>query len=190
MYVLFSASSSHVKKVQGSKSSSSSPSSASSRPKTSKEQPSSKASTGAPKDKKKVGKQVATRTPADGDISSSSKAAADNSETKVDNSKPDEPLHNIPEAEGANQQSTVFVPPPPPAVPPPLPPSIPSPSPGSQPTDFSDTQDVLVSTEIGPSVPGTDSNDLPTKTEANSENSSSGAVLDNNLDIGEEDTEW
>ncbi|KAJ6660166.1 hypothetical protein lerEdw1_018093 [Lerista edwardsae] len=183
------ASSSHVKKVQGSKSSSSSPSSTSSRPKTSKEQPSSKASTGAPKDKKKPGKQVATRTPAEGDISSSSNAAADNPETKVDNAKPDEPLHNIPEAEGANQQSTVFVPPPPPAVPPPLPPSIPSPSPGSQPTDFSDTQDVPVSTEIGPSVPGTDSNGLHTKTEANSENSSSGAVLDNNLDIGEEDTE-
>lgn len=182
------ASSSHVKKVQVSKSSSS-PSSTSSRPKTSKELTSSKAGTGAPKDRKKVGKQVKTRTPADRDISSSStKAAADNSDTKVDNSKPEEPPCIIPEAEGTNQQSTVFVPPPPPAVPPPLPPSIPSP--GSQPTGFSDTQDVPVSTEIGPSVPGTDSNDLlQTKTEADSENTSDSAFLDNNLDTGGEDKE-
>ncbi|XP_066471381.1 phosphatase and actin regulator 2 isoform X2 [Tiliqua scincoides] len=186
------ASSSHVKKVQGSKSSSSSPSTTSSRPKTSKELASSKASTGAPKDKKKVGKQVTTRTPADGDISSASnKAGAGHSETKMDNSKPEEPLRIIPEAESTNQQSTVFVPPPPPSVPPPLPPSIPSPSPspGSQPTGFSDTQDVPVSTEIDPSVPGTVSNDLHTNTEADSKNSSGSADLDNNLDIGGEDTE-
>ncbi|XP_062980655.1 phosphatase and actin regulator 2 [Elgaria multicarinata webbii] len=178
------ASSSNLKKVPVSKSSSTS-----SRPKTSKEPASSKTGTGTPRDKKKHGKQLTTRTSTDGDISSASNTAVDNSEKKVENSKPEEPLRVIPEPGDTTQQSTATVPPPPPAVPPPLPPFIPSLSPGTQPTGFSDTQDVPVSTEIGPSVPGTDSNDLHTQTEADSKNSSTSAVLDNSLDIGGEDTE-
>uniref|UniRef100_A0A8D2JDQ1 Phosphatase and actin regulator n=1 Tax=Varanus komodoensis TaxID=61221 RepID=A0A8D2JDQ1_VARKO len=177
------ASSSNLKKVPVS-----SPSSTSSRPKISKEPASREAGTGTPRDKKKHGKQVTTRTPAEGDISSASSTTGGNSDTKMENSKPEEPLQMIPEAGDTTQQSTVTVPPPPPAVPPPLPPSIPSLSLGTQPTGFSDTQDVPVSAETSPSVPGTDFNELHMKTEADSENSSSSAVLDNSLDIAGEDT--
>ncbi|KAL8186593.1 UNVERIFIED_CONTAM: hypothetical protein K2H54_074367 [Gekko kuhli] len=60
---------------------------------------------------------------------------------------------------------------------------------GSQPTGFSDTQHVLVSNELGLSVPGTDSNVLHMKTEVDNESYSSHAVLDNNLETGGEDTE-
>nr|XP_034964727.1 phosphatase and actin regulator 2 isoform X3 [Zootoca vivipara] len=184
------ASSSHVKKVHTSKASSSSPSSTSSRPKTSKEPTSSKTGTGTPRDKKKHGKQVTVRTSADGDISSTSNTAVGNSEAKVENSKPEEPLSVISEAGDTTQPSTATVPPPPAVpLPPPPPPFIPSLYPGSQPPGFSDTQDVPVSTEIAPSVPGTDSNDLHMKTEADSEGSSSSAVLDNSLDTEGEDTE-
>ncbi|XP_034964727.2 phosphatase and actin regulator 2 isoform X3 [Zootoca vivipara] len=183
------ASSSHVKKVHTSKASSSSPSSTSSRPKTSKEPTSSKTGTGTPRDKKKHGKQVTVRTSADGDISSTSNTAVGNSEAKVENSKPEEPLSVISEAGDTTQPSTATVPPPPAVPPPPPPPFIPSLYPGSQPPGFSDTQDVPVSTEIAPSVPGTDSNDLHMKTEADSEGSSSSAVLDNSLDTEGEDTE-
>nr|XP_028579412.1 phosphatase and actin regulator 2 isoform X1 [Podarcis muralis] len=183
------ASSSHVKKVHTSKASSSSPSSTSSRPKTSKEPTSSKTGTGTPRDKKKHGKQGTVRTSADGDISSTSNTAVGNSEAKVENSKPEEPLSVISEARDTTQPSTATVPPPPAVPPPPPPPFIPSLYPGSQPPGFSDTQDVPVSTEIAPSVPGTDSNDLHMKTEADSESSSSSAVLDNSLDTEGEDTE-
>ncbi|CAI5770231.1 Hypothetical predicted protein [Podarcis lilfordi] len=183
------ASSSHVKKVHTSKASSSSPSSTSSRPKTSKEPTSSKTGTGTPRDKKKHGKQVTVRTSADGDVSSTSNTAVGNSEAKVENSKPEEPLSVISEARDTTQPSTATVPPPPAVPPPPPPPFIPSLYPGSQPPGFSDTQDVPVSTEIAPSVPGTDSNDLHMKTEADSESSSSSAVLDNSLDTEGEDTE-
>ncbi|XP_054838801.1 phosphatase and actin regulator 2 isoform X1 [Eublepharis macularius] len=181
------ASSSHVKKVQASKSSSSS-SSTSSRPKTSKELSSTKTGKGTPRDKKKVGKQVTTRKPADGDISSGSKSATDNLETKVEASNPEETFCIALEAEETNQPSAVTVPPPPPTIPPPLPPSIPSP--GSQPTGFSDTQDVPISNELGLSVPGTDSNDvLHMKTEIDCESYLSRAATDNSLEIGGEDTE-
>ncbi|XP_032999809.1 phosphatase and actin regulator 2 isoform X2 [Lacerta agilis] len=183
------ASSSHVKKVHTSKASSSSPSSTSSRPKTSKEPTSSKTGTGTPRDKKKHGKQVTVRTSACGDISSTSNTAVGNSGAKVENSKPEEPLSVISEAGDTTQPSTATVPPPPAVPPPPPPPFIPSLYPGSQPPGFSDTQDVPVSTEISPSVPGTDSNDLHIKTEADSESSSSSAVLDNSLDTEGEDTE-
>ncbi|XP_053238057.1 phosphatase and actin regulator 2 isoform X5 [Podarcis raffonei] len=183
------ASSSHVKKVHTSKASSSSPSSTSSRPKTSKEPTSSKTGTGTPRDKKKHGKQVTVRTSAAGDISSTSNTAVGNSEAKVENSKPEEPLSVISEARDTTQPSTATVPPPPAVPPPPPPPFIPSLYPGSQPPGFSDTQDVPVSTEIAPSVPGTDSNDLHMKAEADSESSSSSAVLDNSLDTEGEDTE-
>ncbi|KAH0622354.1 hypothetical protein JD844_024591 [Phrynosoma platyrhinos] len=174
------ASSSNFKKVNVSKSSS--PSSTSFRPKTSKEPVSSKTGTGTSRDKKKHGKQVTMRTPTDGDISLASSMKVGNSETKVKDSKPEEPLHVISEAGDATQQTTAVVPPPPPAVPPPLPPSIPSHSSGAQPTSFPDVQDVPVSTETGPSVPGTDSNVLHTKTEADSESSPIIAVLDNSLE--------
>nr|XP_056708623.1 phosphatase and actin regulator 2 [Euleptes europaea] len=173
---------SHGKKVQASKSSSS-PSSTSSRPKTSKEPSSTKTGKGTPRDKKKVGKQVTTRTPADGDIPSASKSTTDNSETKASN--PEETFCIVLETEDSNQPSTVTVPPP--AYPPPLPPSIPPP--GSQGTGFSDTQDVPVSNELGLSVPGTDSNVRHMKTEVDSESYSSRAVLDNSLEAGGEDTE-
>lgn len=163
----------------------SSPSSTSSRPKTSKEVTSSKPGTGTPRDKKKHGKQVTTRTPADGNISNT---ASEKSEAKVESSKLEEPIHITPEAGDTIQQSTAIVPPPPPAVPPPLPPSIPPQSPGCQPTGFSDTQDVPVSTEIRLSVPGTNSNDLHRKSKADSEGSSGGAVLGNSL--GGEDLDW
>ncbi|XP_060609478.2 phosphatase and actin regulator 2 isoform X3 [Anolis sagrei] len=172
------ASSSNPKKVQASKSSS--PSSTSSRPKTSKEPVSSKTSTGTPRDKKKHGKQVTMRTSADEDISLASNMKAGNSEAKTEDSKTGEPSCVVLEAGDTRQQSTAVVPPPPPAIPPPLPPSIPTLSSGSRPTTFLDAQDVPVSTETGPSVPGMDSNDLHTKTEADSESSRSSTVLDNN----------
>uniref|UniRef100_A0ABM5G2S9 Phosphatase and actin regulator n=1 Tax=Pogona vitticeps TaxID=103695 RepID=A0ABM5G2S9_9SAUR len=179
------ASSSTLKKVQVPKSSS--PSSTSSRPKTSKEATSSKPGTGTPRDKKKHGKPVPLRTPADGDISLTSNTASGNSEAKVESSKLEKPIHVTPEAGDTIQQSTTTIPPPP-AIPPPLPPpSIPSQSPGCQPTGFSDTQDVPVSNEIHLSVPGTNSNDLHRKSKADSEGSSGDAVLDNSL--GEEDTD-
>ncbi|XP_007422970.1 phosphatase and actin regulator 2 isoform X3 [Python bivittatus] len=181
------ANSSNLKKGHASKSSS--PSSTSSRSKLSKEPASSKTGTGTPRDKKKHGKQVTTRTPSDGDITSASSTAVENSETKAELFKSEESLHVIPEAGDTTQNSTVTVPPPPPAVPPPLPPSIPSLSPGCEPTGFSGTQHVPVSIEVGPSVPGTHFNDLHIKTEADSESSSSSAVLDNSLEIGGEDTE-
>ncbi|XP_072851948.2 phosphatase and actin regulator 2 isoform X9 [Pogona vitticeps] len=179
------ASSSTLKKVQVPKSSS--PSSTSSRPKTSKEATSSKPGTGTPRDKKKHGKPVPLRTPADGDISLTSNTASGNSEAKVESSKLEKPIHVTPEAGNTIQQSTTTIPPPP-AIPPPLPPpSIPSQSPGCQPTGFSDTQDVPVSNEIHLSVPGINSNDLHRKSKADSEGSSGDAVLDNSL--GEEDTD-
>ncbi|XP_015277484.1 PREDICTED: phosphatase and actin regulator 2 isoform X3 [Gekko japonicus] len=181
------ASSSHVKKVQASKSSSSPSSSSSSRPKISKELSSTKTGKGTPRDKKKVGKQVTTRTPADGDISPASKSRTGNSETKAEASNPEETPCIVLETEDTNQPNTATVPPPPPAVPPPLPPSIPSP--GSQPTGFSDIQHVPVSSELGLSVPGTNSNVLHMKTEVDNESYSSHAVLDNNLETGGEDTE-
>uniref|UniRef100_A0ACB8GC16 Uncharacterized protein n=1 Tax=Sphaerodactylus townsendi TaxID=933632 RepID=A0ACB8GC16_9SAUR len=180
------ASLSHGKKVQASKSSSS-PSSTSSRPKTSKELPSTKTGKATPREKKKAGKQVASRTSEDGDISSTSKLKTDNSETKVAAPNPEETSCIVLETEDTNQPSTITVPPPPPAVPPPLPPSIPSP--GSQPTGFSDTQDVPVSNELGLSVPGTDSNVHHMKTEVDRESYSSRAVLDSSLETGGEDTE-
>ncbi|XP_060096484.1 phosphatase and actin regulator 2 isoform X6 [Heteronotia binoei] len=182
------ASSSHVKKVQASKSSSSpSSSSSSSRTKTSKELSSIKTGKGIPRDKKKVGKQVTTRKPADGDISPASKSRMDNSETKAEASNPDETFCIVLETEDTNKPNTDTVPSPPPAVPPPLPPSIPSP--GSQPTGFSDTQDVPVSNELGLSVPGTDSDVLHMKTEGDNETYSSRAVSDNSLEIEGEDAQ-
>ncbi|XP_077207099.1 phosphatase and actin regulator 2 isoform X2 [Paroedura picta] len=181
------ASSSHVKKVQASKSSSSPSSSSSSRPKASKELSSTKTGKGTPRDKKKVGKQVTTRTPADGDISSASKSRTDNSETKAEASNPEKTSCIVPETEDTNQLNTVTVPPPPPAVPPPLPPSIPSPS--SQPTSFSDIQDVPVNSELDLSVPGTDSSVLHMKIEVDNESYSSHAVLDSSLESEGEDTE-
>ncbi|KAM6467205.1 phosphatase and actin regulator 2 isoform 3-T3 [Liasis olivaceus] len=180
------ANSSNLKKGHASKSSSPS---TSSRSKLSKEPASSKTGAGTPRDKKKHGKQVTTRTPSDGDVASASSTAVENSETKVELFKSEESLHVIPEAGDTTQNSAVTVPPPPPAVPPPLPPSIPSLSPGCEPTGFPGTQHVPVSIEVGPSVPGTHFNDLHIKTEADSESSSSSAVLDNSLEIGGEDTE-
>ncbi|KAL7987711.1 hypothetical protein Chor_006630 [Crotalus horridus] len=181
------ANSSNLKKGHASKSSS--PSSTSSRPKPSKEPTTSKTSTGTPRDKKKHGKQVTTRTPSDGDITSASSTAVENSKTKVELCKSEEPLHIIPESGDTTQNSTLTVPPPPPAVPAPLPPSIPILSPGCEPTGFSGTEHVPVSIEVGPSVPGTHLNDLHIKTEADSESSSNSAVLDCSLEIGGEDTE-
>lgn len=108
----------------------------------------------------------------------------------MEKSQPALPLWIISEAKDTNQQSTAVVPPPPPAIPPPLPPSIPSPSMCIQPTGVSETQDVLVCTEIGPSVPGTESNDPHMKTEDESESSLSNPVLNKILDTGGEDTEW
>ncbi|KAM3851347.1 phosphatase and actin regulator 2 isoform 3-T3 [Vipera latastei] len=182
------ANSSNLKKGHASKSSS--PSSTSSRPKPSKEPTTSKTSTGTPRDKKKHGKQVTTtRTPSDGDIPSASSTAGENSKTKVELCQSKEPLHIISEPGDTTQNSTVTVPPPPPAVPAPLPPSIPILSPGCEPTGFSGTEHVPVSIEVGPSVPGAHLNDLHIKTEADSESSSSSAVLDHSLEIGGEDTE-
>uniref|UniRef100_A0A8C6V820 Phosphatase and actin regulator n=1 Tax=Naja naja TaxID=35670 RepID=A0A8C6V820_NAJNA len=178
--------SSNLKKGHTSKSSS--PSSTSSRSKPSKEPTTSKTSTGTPRDKKKHGKQVTTRTPSDGDITSASSTTVENSKTKVEHFKSEESLHIIPEAGDTTQNSTMTVPPPPPAVPAPLPPSIPTLSPGCEPAGFSGTEDVPVSIEAGPSVPGTHLNDLHIKTEADSETSSSNAVLDSSREIGE-DTE-
>lgn len=185
---LVSAVSSNLKKGHASKSSS--PSSTSSRSKPSKEPTTSKSSTGTPRDKKKHGKQVTTRTPSDGDITSASSTTVENSKTKVELFKSEESLHIIPEAGDTTQNSTVTVPPPPPAVPAPLPPSIPTLSPGCEPAGFSGTEHVPVSIEAGPSVPSTHLNDLHIKTEADTESASSNAVLDHSLEIGGEDTEW
>ncbi|XP_063165224.1 phosphatase and actin regulator 2 isoform X4 [Candoia aspera] len=181
------ANSSNLKKGHASKSSSLA--STSSRSKLSKEPASSKTGTGTPRDKKQHGKQVTTRTPSDGDLTSASSTAVENSETKAELFKPDESLRIVPEAGDATQSSTVPVPPPSPAVPPPLPPSVPSLSPGCEPAGFSGTHRVPVSAEVGPSVPGTQFNDLHIQTEADSESSSSRAVLDNSREIGGEATE-
>uniref|UniRef100_A0A2D4HVD5 Phosphatase and actin regulator n=1 Tax=Micrurus lemniscatus lemniscatus TaxID=129467 RepID=A0A2D4HVD5_MICLE len=178
--------SSNLKKAHASKSSS--PSSTSSRSKPSKEPTTSKASTGTPRDKKKHGKQVTTRTPPDADITSASSMTVENSKTKVEHFKSEESFHIIPEAGDTTQNSTMTVPPPPPAVPAPLPPTSPTLSPGCEPAGFSGTEHVPVSIQAGPSVPGTHLNDLHIKTEADSESSSSNAVLDHSPEIGE-DTE-
>ncbi|XP_026521991.1 phosphatase and actin regulator 2 isoform X2 [Notechis scutatus] len=179
--------SSNLKKGHASKSSS--PSSTSSRSKPSKEPTTSKTSTGTPRDKKKHGKQVTTRTPSDGDITSASSTTVENSKTKVEHFKSEESLHIIPEAGDTTQNSTMTVPPPPPPVPAPFPPSIPTLSAGCEPAGFSGTEHVPVSIEAGPSVPGTHLNVLHIKTEADSESSSSNAVLDHSSEIGGEDTE-
>uniref|UniRef100_A0A8C3SAZ5 Phosphatase and actin regulator n=1 Tax=Chelydra serpentina TaxID=8475 RepID=A0A8C3SAZ5_CHESE len=177
------ASSSHVKKSPVSKSSSSqSPSSTSSHPKASKETASSKTGTsGTSRGKKKPGKQSTPRTRADGDVSSTSNAAANGLETKVENSQPEQPPFIISEAEDTDQQNKLIVPPPPTAPPPP-PPPLPSSSSASQSTDSSETPDVPISTEADLSVPGSDSNPLlQTEHETDSENLSS-AAPDNSLD--------
>ncbi|KAM7172547.1 phosphatase and actin regulator 2 isoform 4-T4 [Macrochelys suwanniensis] len=183
------ASSSHVKKSPVSKSSSSqSPSSTSSHPKASKETASSKTGTsGTSRGKKKPGKQSTPRTRADGDVSSTSNAAANGLETKVENSQPEQPPFIISEAEDTDQQNKLIVPPPPTAPPPP-PPPLPSSSSASQSTDSSETPDVPISTEADLSVPGSDSNPLlQTEHETDSENLSS-AAPDNSLDRSEENT--
>ncbi|XP_013930034.1 PREDICTED: phosphatase and actin regulator 2 [Thamnophis sirtalis] len=179
--------SSNLKKGHVSKSSSHSSTSSHSKP--SKEPTTSKSSTGTPRDKKKHGKQVTTRTPSDGDITSASNTTVENSKTKVELFKSEESLHIIPEAGDTTQNSTVIVPPHPPAVPAPLPPSVPTLSPGCEPAGFSGTEHVPVSIEAGPSVPGTHLNDLHIKTEADTESASSNAVLDHSPEIGGEDTE-
>ncbi|XP_026505563.1 phosphatase and actin regulator 2 isoform X2 [Terrapene carolina triunguis] len=184
------ASSSHVKKLPVSKSSSSqSPSSTSSHPKASKETAPSKTGTsGTSRGKKKPGKQSTPRTRADGDVSSTSNAAANSLETKVENSQPEQPPVIISESEATDQQNTLIVPPPPTAPPPP-PPLLPSsPSSASQSTDSSETPDVPISTEAGLSVPGSDSNPLlQTEHETDNEDLSS-IALDNSLDRSEENT--
>ncbi|EMP39106.1 Phosphatase and actin regulator 2 [Chelonia mydas] len=182
------ASSSHVKKSSVSKSSSSqSPSSTTSHPKASKETAPSKTGTsGTSRGKRKPGKQSTPRTHADGDISSTSNAAADSLETKVENSHPEQPPFIISEAEDTDQQSKLIVPPPPTAPPPPPPPS--SPPSASQSTDSPETPDVPISTEAGLSVPGSDSNPLlQTEHETDNENLSR-AALDSSLDRSEENT--
>ncbi|XP_074982888.1 phosphatase and actin regulator 2 isoform X3 [Caretta caretta] len=181
------ASSSRVKKSSVSKSSSSqSPSSTSSHPKASKETAPSKTGTsGTSRGKRKPGKQSTPRTHADGDISSTSNAAADSLETKVENSHPEQPPFIISEAEDTDQQSKLIVPPPP-TAPPPLPPPPSSPPSASQSTDSPETPDVPISTEA--SVPGSDSNPLlQTEHETDNENLSR-AALDSGLDRSEENT--
>ncbi|XP_034621389.1 phosphatase and actin regulator 2 isoform X3 [Trachemys scripta elegans] len=183
------ASSSHVKKLPVSKSSSSqSPSSTSSHPKASKETAPSKTGTsGTSRGKKKPGKQSTPRTRADGDISSTSNAAANSLETKVENSQPEQPPVIISESEATDQQNTLIVPPPPTAPPPP-PPLLPSSPSASQSTDSTETPDVPISTEAGLSVPGSDSNPLlQTEHETDNEDLSS-IALDNSLDRSEENT--
>ncbi|XP_065446374.1 phosphatase and actin regulator 2 isoform X5 [Chrysemys picta bellii] len=183
------ASSSHVKKLPVSKSSSSqSPSSTSSHPKASKETAPSKTGTsGTSRGKKKPGKQSTPRTRADGDVSSTSNAAANSLETKVENSQPEQPPIIISESEATDQQNTLIVPPPPTAPPPP-PPLLPSSPSASQSTDSSETPDVPISTEAGLSVPGSDSNPLlQTEHETDNEDLSS-IALDNSLDRSEENT--
>ncbi|XP_044866764.1 phosphatase and actin regulator 2 isoform X3 [Mauremys mutica] len=186
------ASSSHVKKLPVSKSSSSqSLSSTSSHPKASKETAPSKTGTsGTSRGKKKPGKQSAPRTRADGDVSSTSNAAANSLETKVENSQPEQPPVIISESEDTDQQSKLIVPPPPTAPPPPPPPLLPpsSLSSASQSTDTSETPDVPISTKAGLSVPGSDSNPLlQTEHETDNEDLSS-IALDNSLDRSEENT--
>ncbi|CAM4534813.1 unnamed protein product [Lepidochelys olivacea] len=181
------ASSSRVKKSSVSKSSSSqSPSSTSSHPKASKETAPSKTGTsGTSRGKRKPGKQLTPRTHADGDISSTSNAAADSLETKVENSHPEQPPFIISEAEDTDQQSKLIVPPPP-TAPPPLPPPPSSPPSASQSTDSPETPDVPISTEA--SVPDSDSNPLlQTEHETDNENLSR-AALDSGLDRSEENT--
>ncbi|XP_073193616.1 phosphatase and actin regulator 2 isoform X5 [Lepidochelys kempii] len=181
------ASSSRVKKSSVSKSSSSqSPSSTSSHPKASKETAPSKTGTsGTSRGKRKPGKQSTPRTHADGDISSTSNAAADSLETKVENSHPEQPPFIISEAEDTDQQSKLIVPPPP-TAPPPLPPPPSSPPSASQSTDSPETPDVPISTEA--SVPDSDSNPLlQTEHETDNENLSR-AALDSGLDRSEENT--
>ncbi|XP_043367074.1 phosphatase and actin regulator 2 isoform X5 [Dermochelys coriacea] len=181
------ASSSHVKKSSVSKSSSSqSPSSTSSHPKACKETAPSKTGTsGTSKGKRKPGKQSTPRTHADGDVSSSSNAAADSLETNLENSHSEQPPVIISEAEDTDQQSKLIVPPPPTAPPPPPPPSPPS---ASQSTDSPETPDVPISSEAGLSVPGSDSNPLlQTEHETDNENLSR-AALDSSLDRSEENT--
>ncbi|XP_067398458.1 phosphatase and actin regulator 2 isoform X4 [Emydura macquarii macquarii] len=176
------ASSSHVKKLPVSKSSSSpSPLSTSSHTKASKETAPSKTSTsGTSRGKKKTGKQSTPRTRADGDVSSASNTAGDSLETKVENSEPEQSRVIISESEDTDQQSKPTVPPP--AL---LPSSLSS---ASQFTDSSETQDVSISTEAGLSVPGSDSNPLlQTEHETDNENLSS-AALDNSLDTSGENT--
>ncbi|XP_053880303.1 phosphatase and actin regulator 2 isoform X4 [Malaclemys terrapin pileata] len=184
------ASSSHVKKLPVSKSSSSqSPSSTSSHPKASKETAPSKTGTsGTSRGKKKsTGKQSTPRTRADGDVSSTSNAAANSLETKVENSQPEQPPVIISESEATDQQNTLIVPPPPTAPPPP-PPLLPSSPSASQSTDSTETPDVPISTEAGLSVPGSDSNPLlQTEHETDNEDLSS-IALDNSLDRSEENT--
>uniref|UniRef100_A0A452IZZ0 Phosphatase and actin regulator n=1 Tax=Gopherus agassizii TaxID=38772 RepID=A0A452IZZ0_9SAUR len=186
------ASSSHVKKLPISKSSSSqSLSSTSSHPKASKETAPSKTGTsGTARVKKKPGKQSAPRTRADGDVSSTSNAAANSLETKVESSQPEQPSVIISESEDTDQQSKLIVPPPPTAPPPPPPPLLPpsSPSSASQSTGSSETPDVPISTKAGLSVPGSDSNPLlQTEHETDNEDLSS-IALDNSLDRSEENT--
>nr|XP_005280457.1 phosphatase and actin regulator 2 isoform X4 [Chrysemys picta bellii] len=183
------ASSSHVKKLPVSKSSSSqSPSSTSSHPKASKETAPSKTGTsGTSRGKKKPGKQSTPRTRADGDVSSTSNAAANSLETKVENSQPEQPPVIISESEATDQQNTLIVPPPPTAPPPP-PPLLPSSPSASQSTDSTETPDVPISTEAGLSVPGSDSNPLlQTEHETDNEDLSS-IALDNSLGRSEENT--
>ncbi|XP_074846552.1 phosphatase and actin regulator 2 isoform X4 [Carettochelys insculpta] len=183
------ASSSHTKKLPISKSSSSpSPSSTSSHPKALKETaPSKTGASGTSRGKKKPGKQSAPQTRADGDISSTSTAAADSLETKVENSQPEQPSIVISESEDTDQQSKLIIPPPPTAPPPPPPLSFSPPS-ASQSVDSSKIPDISISTEAGLSVPGSDSNPLlQSEHELGSENLSS-AALDSNLDRSEENT--
>ncbi|KAM9156641.1 phosphatase and actin regulator 2 isoform 6-T6 [Pangshura tecta] len=186
------ASSSHIKKLPVSKSSSSqSLSSTSSHPKASKETAPSKTGTsGTSRGKKKPGKQSAPRTCADGDVSSTSNAAANSLETKVENSQPEQPPILISESEDTDQQSKLIVPPPPTAPPPPPPPLLPpsSPSSAGQSTDSSETPDVPISTKADLSVPGSESNPLlQTDHETDKEDLSS-IALDNSLDRSEENT--
>ncbi|XP_074920113.1 phosphatase and actin regulator 2 isoform X5 [Chelonoidis abingdonii] len=187
------ASSSHVKKLPVSKSSSSqSLSSTSSHPKASKETAPSKTGTsGTARVKKKPGEQAVPRTRADGDISSTSNAAANSLETKVESSQPEQPPIIISESEDTDQQSKLIVPPPPTAAAPPPPPPLllpSSPSSASQSTDSSETPDVPISTKAGLSVPGSDSNPvLQTEHETDNEDLSS-IALDNSLDRSEENT--
>ncbi|XP_050805591.1 phosphatase and actin regulator 2 isoform X5 [Gopherus flavomarginatus] len=186
------ASSSHVKKLPVSQSSSSqSLSSTSSHPKASKETAPSKTGTsGTARVKKKPGKQSAPRTRADGDVSSTSNAAANSLETKVESSQSEQPSVIISESEDTDQQSKLIVPPPPTAPPPPPPPLLPpsSPSSASQSTGSSETPDVPISTKAGLSVPGSDSNPLlQTEHETDNEDLSS-IALDNSLDRSEENT--
>uniref|UniRef100_A0A7M4DXG9 Phosphatase and actin regulator n=1 Tax=Crocodylus porosus TaxID=8502 RepID=A0A7M4DXG9_CROPO len=179
------ASSSHGKKIQASKlSSSPAPSSTSSHPKASKETISSKTGTsGTAKGKKKPTKQSGPRTGPDGAVSSTSNVAVNNLETKVENSVPKQLSFIISEAEDTDQQIKLIVPPPPTTAPPP-PPSLPTLA--SQSTVSSDMQDIPVSPSTGLSVPGSDANHL-LQTECETENENvSRTALDNSLHVSED----